>query len=204
PEIQTNVNYFKGVEGRMKFASEEFKDYFRKRFEGFSDNWCAPVAQAPIERIHFRGMRLGEQVAADPGVQRRWERNDADRGLSEALLMMTVAKRSFGLVSQSPRGARITYEHPDSAAIAYDPITRQRRAGLLIVQDEKYEYGQFLLPGSSIRVRRRKSLISSGEHHVPPDATGWEFDTSRDAVEEKHPFGAVPMVEFRNQSLLDG
>src|SRR5699024_12165485 len=46
--------------------------YFRKRFEGFSDNWCAPVAQAPIERIHFRGMRLGEAVAADAGVQRRW------------------------------------------------------------------------------------------------------------------------------------
>src|SRR5699024_2970974 len=111
-DIATNVSYFKGVEGRMKFASEEFKDYFRKRFEGFSDNWCAPVAQAPIERIHFRGMRLGEAVAADAGVQRRWERNDADRGLSEALLMMTVAKRSFGLVSQSPRGARITYEHP--------------------------------------------------------------------------------------------
>lgn len=202
-DIATNVSYFKGTEGRMKFASDEFRDYFRKRFEGFSDNWCAPVAQAPIERIHYLGMRLGDKTSADPDVARRWERSNADRGLAEAALMMTVAKRSFGLVSPTPKGARITFEHPDSAAVIYDAITRERRAGMVIWQDEKWEYGQLHLPESVLNVRRQKSLISSGEHHVPPDAQGWEFNTDANAIESRNPLGAVSLVEFRNQSMLD-
>src|SRR5699024_12255512 len=89
-DIATNVSYCKGTEGRMKFASDEFREYFRKRFEGFSDNWCAPVAQAPIERIHYLGMRLGDKTSADPDVARRWARSSADRGLAEAARLMTV------------------------------------------------------------------------------------------------------------------
>ena len=203
PEIAKNVQYLKGEEGKMKFASDEFRDYFQRRFEGFSDNWCAPVAQAPIERMHYLGMRLGEDLTIDPNVARRWERNDGDRYLSEAAMLMTTAKRSFALVSPSPRGARITFEHPDSAAVIYDAVTRERRAGMIVWQDDKYEYGQFHLPGSSLRVKREKSGLYNGERHIAPDATGWIFDTDSGAVEEKHPFGVVPVIEFRNQSLLD-
>ena len=203
PDIATNVRYFKGTEGRMKFASEEFRDYFQRRFEGFSDNWCMPVGQAPVERMHYLGMRLPGSRGADERSRRWWERNDADRGLSEALQMMTVAKRSFALVSPTSVGARITFEHPDSAAVIYDPVTRRRRAGLTIVQDEKWEYGELHLPGSVLSVKRQKTATDRGEHHVPPDATGWQFDDEHGAVEVDNPLGDVALVEFMNQSLLD-
>lgn len=202
-DIATNVSYYKGTEGRMKFASDEFRDYFAKRFAGFSDNWCKPVAEAPVERIHHLGIRLPDQDRADVGSARRWERNDASRGLSEALLMMTVASRSFGLVSPTPKGARYTFEHPDSAAVVYDAITRERRAGMALWQDDKAEYGALYLPGSVLNVRRDKKALTNGERHVAPDADGWEFDTTRGAIEEPNPLGVVPLVEFRNQSLLD-
>jgi len=203
PEIALNVSYFKGTEGRMKFASDEFRDYFERRFMGFSDNWCMPVAQAPIERINSLGIRLAGSTSADPGSARRWERNDGNRGLSEALLMMTVAKRSFGLVSPSKLGARYTFEHPDSAAVIYDAVTRERRAGMVIWQDDTTEFGEFQIPGSIISLRREKRALHLGERYVAPDADGWEFDTSKDAVSRVNPLGAVSLVEFRNQSLLD-
>ena len=57
-DIATDVSYYKGTEGRLRFVSDEFRDYFAKRFDGLSDNWCAPVAQAPVERIRYLGMRL--------------------------------------------------------------------------------------------------------------------------------------------------
>ena len=41
PEIRRQVRYLRGESGRLRFASEEFADYFSKRFEGFSDNWVA-------------------------------------------------------------------------------------------------------------------------------------------------------------------
>lgn len=199
-DIKTNIDYFKGTEGRMRFASDEFRDYFEKRFRGFSDNWCAPVAQAPIERIHYLGMRLDGEIRTDERVARWWGRNDADRGLSEALLMMTVGTRAFGLVSPSPRGARITFEHPDSAAVVYDPVTRERKAGLTLWQDDQFEYGQLHLPEYVIPVKRAKSVLSGGGLILPPDATDWQFDF---ANAERNPLGAVALVEFKNQTLLD-
>lgn len=201
-DINQAVRYYKGQEGRLRFASDEFKDYFERRFAGFSDNWCQPVAQAPIERIRYGGMRLEGSTVADAATARAWDRNDGDRGLSEAILMMTIAKRSFALVSPTDHGSRLTFEHPDSAAVEYDPITRQRRAGLVFWQDDTAEYGEFHLPSSVLSLKRIKADLSRGER-VAPDSTGWEFDTSRGAVERKNPLGALGLVELRNQALLD-
>lgn len=201
-EVQTNVNYLKGREGRMRFASEQFKDYFQKRFEGFSDNWCSPVAQATVERMKYRGIRLEGSVRADDAVSRRWERNEADRGLAEALMMMTAAKRSFALVTPTAEGARITFENPDSVAVTYDPITRRRKAGLAVWQDDRFEYAQLHLPNSVLRMRREKFALFGGAR-TNVDVSGWEFDESLGDVEEQHGLGAVALVEFKNQALLD-
>ncbi|KRC37515.1 phage portal protein [Oerskovia sp. Root22] len=201
PDIVSNVAYFKGTEGRMRFASDEFRDYFADRFSGFSDNWCMPVAQAPIERIHQLGIRLDGSTTADVESARMWERNEADRGLSEALMMMTVAKRSFGMVSPSPVGARVTFEHPDSACVIYDAATRQRRAGMVVWQDENFEYSEFQTPQYIIPLKRPRFIQESGDKHVAPNADGWAFDQAREL--KANPLGAVPLVEFRNQALLD-
>ncbi|HLS01161.1 MAG TPA: phage portal protein [Beutenbergiaceae bacterium] len=199
-DIASNVDYFKGTEGRMRFASDEFREYFETRFRGFTDNWCAPVAQAPVERMHYLGMRLDGEIRTDTRVARWWGRNDADRGLSEALLMMTVARRAFGLVSPSPVGARITFEHPDSAAVVYDPVTRERRAGLTLWQDDRFEYGQLHLPSHVVPVKREKSGLVGGARVGSPDVSEWEFNLDKAEV---NPLGAVALVEFRNQTLLD-
>jgi hypothetical protein len=202
PAIEDAVRYYRGSEGRMRFASDEFREYFEKRFVGFSDNWCAPVAQAPIERIHYLGMRLPGSLRADVDLERTWERNDAEQALNEALMMMTIAKRSFGLVSPHG-GGRLTFENPDSAAVTYDGATGQRLAGLTITQDDNFEYGQLLLPTSALSLRRPKVAVNAGEKYVPPDADGWEFNTDLDLIEQPHAFGVVPLVEMRNQALLD-
>jgi hypothetical protein len=203
PEIQENTRYYKGTEGRMKFASDEFRDYFARRFAGFSDNWCMPVAQAPIERANHLGIRLPGEKTFDSDLARMWERNDADRGLSEALLMMTIAKRSFGLVSPTPVGARITFENPDSAAIVYDAITRERKAGLAIWQDDTTEFASLYLPNSVLSLKRDRRGVPATDHYIWPAVDGWTFDDSNGQIEVPNPLGVVPLVEFRNQALLD-
>ncbi|MCZ2261394.1 phage portal protein [Isoptericola sp. QY 916] len=218
PEVQEANRYFRGQEGRMRFASDEFREYFAKRFVGFSDNWCMPVAQAPVERIAYLGMRLpdarelapAEESAplpqrgawgADPDLARTWERNDAQRGLNEALLMMTIAKRSFAMVGTSPDGARITFENPDSAAVTYDGATGKRRAGLVVWEDDTKEYAELLLPDGVVPLERAKVAADRGDRRVPPELSGWNFSATREF--RPHKLGAVPLVEFRNQSLLD-
>lgn len=203
PKITEAVDYYRGAEGRLRFASDEFRGYFEKRFRGFTDNWCMPVAQAPIERIHYLGMRLGEERTADLELERDWERNDAQRGLSEALLMMTVARRSFALVSPTAAGPRITFENPDSAAVAYDSVTRARKAGLVMWSDDNYEYGELHLPRDVINVKRPRDVPTNGDTRYPPMADGWVFDERGGAISRPNPLGSVALVEFRNQSLLD-
>jgi hypothetical protein len=201
PDIEKHVGYYKGRRGKLNFASEEFKMYMKERFADFSDNWCAPVAQAPVERIHFQGFKSLDGLEVPSTVQRRWDDNDADRGLSEAALMMTIARRSYGLVTEKPDGkARISFEHPDSAAVLYDARTGQVRAGLVMVQDDAEEYGTLMYPDAIFQVRRKRSAFVDDANRQPPSTDGWRF------VPESfmpNPLGAVPLVEFRNQSLLD-
>lgn len=200
PDVRKHTDYVLGVRGRLKFASEEFKRYMADRFSDFSDNWCLPVAQAPVERIKFKGFTPYGDDRLDANIMRCLDRNDFERGLQEAALMMTTTGRSFALVTQRPDGrARISFEHPDSAAIVYDPITGDPAAGLLIRQDDENEYGTLLLPDRVFDVRRRKATTLT-DQRLPPDVNGWEFlpDTER-----PNPFGEIPMREFRNQMLLD-
>ena len=147
PGIRKHTDYVRGKRGTLKFASDEFKRYMADRFSGFADNWCLPVAQAPVERIHFKGFIPYDDRELDSHVMRVWERNDCDRKLQESALMMTTTGRAFGLVTSMPDGrARISFEHPDSAAVHYDPLTGEVDAGLLVRYDEEHEFGTLLLP----------------------------------------------------------
>lgn len=200
-DIRKHTDYVRGKRGTLKFASDEFKRYMSDRFSGFADNWCLPVAQAPVERIHFRGFIPYGDVELDSHVMRVWERNDCDRKLQETALMMTTTGRAFGLVTSMPDGrARISFEHPDSAAVHYDPLTGEVDAGLLVRYDEEHEFGTLLLPDVVFDVVRVRAGGDDERDRLPPGVEGWMFlpDSAR-----PNPLGRVPLVEFRNQMLLD-
>jgi len=201
-DIALATSYLRGREGRLRFASDEFRDYFEKRFAGFSDNWCMPVTQAPVERMKHLGIRLNDpRGATDAELQATWQASDADRGLSEALTMMTAAKRAFGLVSPMPGApARITFEHPDSSIVAYDAVTRQRRYGLTVWDGDKVQYAQFYTPTLTVGAQRPLGVERLDDRRVAPNLDGWVIDA--DSL-KANPLGAVPLVEFRNQTLLD-
>lgn len=199
-DIRRHMDYFHGKQGKLAFASDEFKRYMKARFSGFSDNWCAPVAQAPVERMHFQGLRPYSGDIMPASVARRWDENDADRNLSEATLMMTIARRSYGLVTDNGHGkARISFENPDSAAVLNDIRSGEPRVGLIIVQDDENEYGTLFYPDVIFDVRRKKTATTS-DTRMPPDLAGWKFDPASERPNYLH---AVPLVEFHNQCLLD-
>lgn len=201
PEIRRHTDYVRGKRGTLRFASDEFKRYMADRFSSFADNWCLPVAQAPVERMHFKGFIPYDDVRLGSNAIRCWDRNDCDRGLQEAALMMTTAARSFGLVTSRPDGlARISFEHPDSCAVHYDALTGDIDAGFLVRRDDDNEYGTLLLPDTVFDVVCKRTGSDDERNRLEPNVNGWQFlpDTAR-----PNPLGEVPLVEFRNQMLLD-
>jgi hypothetical protein len=213
PAIDARLNYFRGTTGTLKYASEKFGEYFSRRFSGFSDNWCMPVAQAAAERMNYTGFRLwGENKGFDLELARVWEANDGDRGSSEAFLVFGAASRAYALVSPGDGVTpRITWEHPSQTIVDTDPQTGERRSALVVWVDDKMDYATLYTPEWIYKFQRETgeerflNYDRDGRYYDRAVLGGWSprMVNGELAQPEVNPLGVVPVVELRNQTLLD-
>ncbi len=218
PVVKRRLDYF-GGKHKLCYASPEFRDYFAGRFEGFADNWCAPVVAGPTERMNVLGIRIDEDDrTADKELSRAWRAADCERGSSEAFVVGLAASRSYSLVWGNPADEarpRITWERPDQAIVGYGSDTGERSAALKWWIDDTREYATLYTADAVWKFSRSRytsgtysvaGLIVPGpEGLVDPGIGGWEPRQSDkdDTWPLPNPLGVVPMVEFRNQTLLD-
>jgi hypothetical protein len=215
--IKKRLNYYAGKHP-LCYASPEFRDYFAGRFTGFADNWCAPVVAVPAERMNVLGIRLDEgSRKADKDLSRAWKAADCERGSSEAFVTTLAASRSYCLVwadVDDEDVPRVTWERPDQAIVGYDSETGKRSAALKLWADDTKEYAtlyqaatvwKFQRPKAAATGRSVAGLIVPSAGTVDASALGgWEPRQGRDDVWPlPNPMGVVPMVELRNQTLLD-
>jgi hypothetical protein len=207
--IRANIASYRG-DHPLAFASPEFQGYFNERFEGFSDNWCAPVIQATTERMNYVAIELGTDRQPDLDLMRVWKSNDCERGSSEAWVLMLAAARVFALVwgnAADERTPRITWEHPENFIIGYDADTGQPASALKLWQDGDFTNATLYLPDQVWKFTKRTnntamaSLVIIGTYRG-----GWDKrqPSGDDTWPLPNPIGEVPAVEFRNQTLLDG
>ena len=206
--IRGCLDYYRGKHS-LRFTSDEFADYFKQRFVGFSDNWCGPVIDSAAERLNWLGIRLGNDTReADAEFQRVMEANDVPSGMSEAFTVALAAGRSFALVWGHPDGddqtPGVTFEHPEFCCLATDPDTRRTVAAA----KGWTEGGDgFLTLYTATEVWKWRWSIADRDQNDPrkqPQQEDWlPRQESDDTWPIPNPLGRVPMVEFRNQTLLD-
>lgn len=210
-EAATAQAYYEG-QHPLRFASEQFGAYFADRYIGFSDNWCAVVADSPTERLDPIGIRLDtgdDQAKADLELWKVWQRAGADADASMAFLDASITRRSYGLVwgdDDDPDNPDITFESSTEAIVAYEAGSRRKRAaGLKLWRDDKAEYATLWLPDQVWRMIRHAGvpkLTPGGIFTVSSDGPPvWEM---RPGFEEPqpNPLGVVPLVELPNRPLL--
>ena len=56
-EVTKLNNAYEGKH-RLHYTSSNFEEFFARRYEKFSDNWCGIVADAPHERIEPTGLQI--------------------------------------------------------------------------------------------------------------------------------------------------
>jgi len=210
--IKRRMDYFRGRH-QLCFASPEFSEYFGERFQGWSDNWCKPVVEAPAERINPLGVRLAGQTSADTDLARVWRENGADRGASEAVTVTLAAGRAYSMVWGDPEDddedtPLITWERPDQAIVGYDAETRRPRSGLKLWRDENYEYASLYTRRYLWKWKRSAArVVPYGDHPDPAVQAGGGWEMRQGPNDHTwpipNPMGRVPLVEWRNQSLLD-
>ncbi|USY19716.1 phage portal protein [Nocardiopsis exhalans] len=209
--IQTRMNYVRGRQP-IAYASEEFQRYMGDRFQGFADNWCLPIVQTPAERMDVQGIRLdANDLRPDREMSRVWRTNNCERGSAEAFVVGLAASRAFALVwgdEEDDDTPVITWERPEQAIVSYRPDTGRPVAGLKLWRDEDagYEYAT-LYQADRVWKWQRRGVQLAAMHEPRPavDPTGgWEPRLGADDVWPiSNPMGMVPLVELRNQTLLD-
>jgi hypothetical protein len=218
-DIEKFDGYYRGVQGKLEYASPEFSDFFSSRYESFSDNWCGVVADAPTERLETTGVRLvdkedGSLGEVDKESWRIWRENDADYFSDQAYLDAIIANRAYMMVWGNPDDEdtpRITFEHPSQAIVGYDPETRAPKAGLKmwIDEDSGKEFATLYLPTEVWKFQRNQVLqgrTSSGLF-VPSSAAigGWEpREVPNEPWPLPNPLETIPLAELPNRPRLIG
>jgi hypothetical protein len=200
--------YYDG-EQPLKFASGEWRTWFGKQYEGFSDNWCASVVDATAERMRWTGFRPYEAKSADLDLSRVMSVNGADTDSGLAFTEAQYGRRSFMSVWGNPDDDAtplVTFESPEQVVVAYEPGSRRRRRAALKrwQDDDGYVYATLYLPDSIWKFTAR----GTGSSLILPAAfaTGWEprQDPTDDVWPLPNPMGVVPIVEVENRTKLTG
>lgn len=206
PTVEERLRYYKGETGRLRFATDEFAQYHADRFAGFSDNWCKPVVDAAAERMQVLGIRLGEDRRADRELLRVWDANDCDRGSSEAFAVFMAAGWAYALVHPAPTSddiPGITWEHPSQAIVDRDPVTGEIRYGLVSWIDDEFDFATLYTNDEVWKFQRSRS-DREWNRTLPAPGGGWvRREVEGETWPITNPIGLVPMVELRNQTLLD-
>ena len=226
PEIVKADEYYRGCQP-LRFASDKWREYHAARYEKFADNWCAPVANSPQERLRIDGFRLDDDPAVssdERSLWDAWQLNDMESQSSQGFLGSIVGGRSFVLVWGDESDEPIsTWERGDQAIVGYDPERPgQRIAALKTWCDEDDEYATLYTADevwkferSAIVVRdvgavagnpKAMSFFASTSGLVVPITDGgtWKPRRGADANPMKNPMGVVPMVEYPNRPMLGG
>lgn len=194
----------------LRFASDNFREYFAKRYQHFSDNWTGIVADAPHERLEPTGIRLKGQDGGDDGLWGDWVENDADALCDLALLDAIIAKRSFARVwGDNDDRPTIHWGHPSQMIVGYDPATRRRISGAFVWRDDSSEFAELDYDGSVWKFERplaAEALLGSG-FVLPGSLRGnWEprQPASDDTWPIPNPMDKCSFVELPNRPRLVG
>ncbi|WP_418956833.1 phage portal protein [Streptomyces tritici] len=181
----------------LLFASPEFSAQTGGLFKDFSDNWCATVPDATVERLMPLGFRL-EDGTVDQAAATAWRKSECDVEIGLALLEALITGRSYALVWK-PDGinTEITFEHAANAIVEYVPGRRRlRAAGLKAWRDGTWEFATLFTPDMVYRWQRK------GRSH---EWTGRTVGLPRGEPSHiKNPLGVVPLVELPNRGRLHG
>jgi hypothetical protein len=208
-DIRRHHDYYTG-QHNLRFASDEFADYFAKRYRGFADNWVQVVADAPVERLTVTGIQAAGAEIADTDTWEVWQRNDLDSESQLGFLSSVLGARTFMLVWGDPKNPDtpiVTFEDASSAIILYEPGSRtRRRAAMKRWQDGFGEYATLYLPDEVWKFFRapqnliiKPPLLAAADEQVKP----WmPREVGDEPNPQRNPMGVVPMRELPNRPML--
>lgn len=212
-DIQRRKEYYDGCQP-LAFASKEYRDWFGNQYDGFADNWCAPVVEALSERQKIIGIRPRGERKSNDDLRKWWQESGAAADAPLAFNTKAATGRVFALVwsADADGTPEVTFEDPEQAIVAYEPGSRRkRRAALKRWRSDEYDFATYYTPEYVWKFQRRRWGGARGTGLIVPAAiegqlNGWEMrrDADDKAWPLPNPLEVVPMVELQNRPKLLG
>jgi hypothetical protein len=229
--VQLEEQYYQGKQP-LRFASDKWREFHAARYESFCDNWCAPVANTPNERLRLLGFRLDNDPKRSPDEEQLWNDwlgNDMEAQSSQGWLHGIVASRSFVLVWGDTDGEPIaTWERADQVIVGYDPeFPTRRECAVKTWTDGSDEYMTLYTADQVWKWERKyaeSTYTPAQPIAVPPGSRGEGFFNrtatglyvsgsaiggwqqrqpgSDSSWPVRNPLGVVPIVEMPNRPML--
>jgi hypothetical protein len=213
PDIAKNERYYMGDQN-LTYATQEWMKANSARYTDFSDNWCAPVANAIGERIEVTGLKFRNNDKSANDLWDDWLRNEMEMQSSQGFLTSFNTKRSFVIVWGTPGDEPlVSWEHPNNVEIEYEwgMLGRRRKAALKTWVDEDTEYATLYTPDEVFKFSRKlgrhadERAAQSEQAKADNTTGGWEaIESAFETWPIPNPMGAVPVVEVPNRPILGG
>jgi hypothetical protein len=159
PLVDIYSDYYDGRH-ELAFVSGPYRAAFGRMLAGVSDNWCALVIQAAIERLVVEGFEVGDadDEAANANALALWRANGMDLDIGLAFTEACKCGEAYLLVSSADDGTpRLTVEHPRQFIVLRDPADRRKLlAALKCWYDELTDQLYITLWTPEVVIRRRR------------------------------------------------
>lgn len=193
PVYRHRIDYYRGRHELM-FLTDKYRQAFGRWLKRVSDNWCAVVVDAVVERMAVQGFRFETGEAfheSDTEAWNIWQANALDVYSDDMHTLVLACGEAAAVIDPPPadgRSPRITVESPLDVAVYGTP--RERVAALRRTRGlDGYLYATVYLPDLICHYRSTK----------PGAGVAGDFEEDDDAGGiEANPIGTVPVVPFRN------
>ena len=177
----------------LVYSSQRLKEVFRTLDANFSENWCAVVVDAMLDRVELDGFAVANDETATAALNDVFERTGLKLDAYDAHLAAVVVGEAFVIVWPNEDGeTEAYYNDPLMVHAFYDaenPRQMQMAAKWWIGEDKRRHI--------TLYYQDRSEFYVSG---VPADQVSSykAFVPAEDPV-VPNPYGVVPVFHFRRE-----
>lgn len=178
----------------LHYAAERLREIFQSRQTAFTQNWCAVVVNALLDRLQISQWSVGDDEQAAVRLLDLWRSTGLEGDAAAVHRSVALTGEGFVMVWPGEAGVEAYYHDPRICHVWYE--AERPRIARLAAKWWRDDAGVWRL--NLYYPERIEHYYAGGDGDAPPRAGAFRL-----VSDEANPLGAIPIVHFhRDRHLL--